>query len=227
MEENKTPQQKYYESNKEKIAAQRKARYEANKELFKEKREENKEYQKKYREENKEKLSDYQKNYYDVNKETLLSNLKNYREKNKEKFKNKQKKYYNKNKEQIILKTKNYITNRLKNDPIYKFRARVRNLISSSINKRGGKKLTKSEIILGCTFDEFRAYIESKFEPWMTWDNYGNPKDGIYELNKTWDFDHIIPITQGMSELEIIKLNHYINIQPLCSYYNRWIKINN
>ena len=58
----------------------------------------------------------------------------------------------------------------------------------------------------------------------MNWDNKGNPKDGILELNKTWDIDHIIPISTAITEEDIIRLNHYTNLQPLCSYYNRNIK---
>lgn len=70
----------------------------------------------------------------------------------------------------------------------------------------------------------FKEYIESKFEIWMTWDNYGNPKDGFYEIEKTWDLDHIIPLRTAVDENEIIKLNHFTNLQPLCSYNNRFIK---
>ena len=58
----------------------------------------------------------------------------------------------------------------------------------------------------------------------MNWENKGNPKDGIFELNKTWDIDHIISLASGTTIDEIIKLNHYINLQPLCSYTNRYIK---
>ena len=58
----------------------------------------------------------------------------------------------------------------------------------------------------------------------MNWDNYGNPKDGILEINKTWDIDHIIPTTTAKTEEELIKLNHFTNLQPLCSYYNRITK---
>ena len=58
----------------------------------------------------------------------------------------------------------------------------------------------------------------------MNWDNYGNPKDGIFEINKTWDIDHIIPTNDATNETELINLNHYTNLRPLCSYTNRWIK---
>ena len=61
----------------------------------------------------------------------------------------------------------------------------------------------------------------------MTWDNYGNPKDGIFELNKTWDIDHIVPINKALTEEDVVRLNHYTNLQPLCSYTNRFIKRDN
>ena len=57
----------------------------------------------------------------------------------------------------------------------------------------------------------------------MNWNNYG-----IYngEFNYGWDLNHIIPISSAKSEEEIIKLNHYTNLQPLCSKTNRDIKRN-
>ncbi len=58
----------------------------------------------------------------------------------------------------------------------------------------------------------------------MTWENKGNPKDGIHEPNKTWDIDHIIPTSTAITEEDVIRLNHYTNLQPLCSFYNRNIK---
>ena len=62
---------------------------------------------------------------------------------------------------------------------------------------------------------------ESKFESWMTWDNYG-----LYngELNYGWDIDHIIPLASTKTEEDIIRLNHHENLQPLCSKVNRYIK---
>ena len=57
----------------------------------------------------------------------------------------------------------------------------------------------------------------------MTWENYGLWNG---ELNYGWDIDHIIPISFGNTEDEILKLNHYSNFQPLCSHKNRYIKRN-
>jgi len=134
------------------------------------------------------------------------------------------KKYREENRE--ILRVKNNINkqNRINKNPLTKLRFRISNNITVSLKRNGGKKLCKTTDILGCPFDYFRNHIESLWESWMSWENYGNPKDGIYELNKTWDLDHIIPSSKATTEEEILELNHYTNFQPLCSYNNRFIK---
>ena len=93
--------------------------------------------------------------------------------------------------------------------------------IRAVLKKNGYSKKSKTIEILGCPFDEFRIHIESLWEAWMSWDNYG-----LYngELNYGWDLDHIIPTSSAITEEEVIKLNHYSNIQPLCSKINRDIK---
>jgi hypothetical protein len=58
----------------------------------------------------------------------------------------------------------------------------------------------------------------------MNWNNYG-----LYESNKLnygWDIDHIVPLDICETEEDVIRLNHYTNLQPLCSYTNRNIKMN-
>lgn len=56
----------------------------------------------------------------------------------------------------------------------------------------------------------------------MNWDNYGKYNG---ELNHGWDIDHIIPISNAKTEEEVYILNHYSNLEPLCSKINRDIKI--
>jgi hypothetical protein len=58
----------------------------------------------------------------------------------------------------------------------------------------------------------------------MNWDNYGlyNGKE-----NCGWEYDHIIPVSSAKCEEDIYKLNHYSNIQPLCSHINRNVKRDN
>ena len=181
-------------------------------------RENNKEIINEWRENNKEKLKEYRKNYYEKNKDII-------REKNNsEKYKLVKKLYYEKNKDKRNEWRRTYQKNRLSNDPLFKLRFNISNSIRLSYTNKGYKKNSKTQEILGCTFEEFKIYLESKFEPWMTYDNYGKYNG---ELNYGWDIDHIIPICSATTEAEVIKLNHYTNLQPLCSKINRDIKKHN
>ena len=110
---------------------------------------------------------------------------------------------------------------RLKNDPLFKLTCSIRGLISISFRNNGYGKKSRTYKILGCTYDEFKLQIESQWEEWMNWDNYGKYNG---EERYGWDFDHIIPISSGKCEEDIIRLNHHTNIQPLCSYVNRYVK---
>ena len=170
----------------------------------------NKDYQKKYREENKIYSKEYNLNYYLKNKIKIVEKIKNWKDNNKELVKA----YYTKyNREYKKIKRKN--------DPLFKLTENLRIINARSFKNKGFKKNSKTERILGNSFKEIKIYLESKFEPWMTWENYG-----LYngKLQYGWDIDHIIPLSSASSLEELIKLNHYTNLQPLCSYTNRYIK---
>lgn len=109
-------------------------------------------------------------------------------------------------------------------DPVYATSENIRGSINLGFRKRGFKKKSRTLDILGCSFEFFMVYIESKFEPWMNWDNRGKFNGNE---NHGWDLDHIIPISSAITEEDVIRLNHYTNFQPLCSYINRVIKKNN
>jgi hypothetical protein len=199
-------------------------------------RENNNEYFVNYRKENKEKIKNIFKEYNKNNKEKLAEYGREYNKNNKEKIAKKRKEYdarestierkkqYRINRLDHIRKTNNdYAKKRKINDPSFKLKCNIKVLICNYI-KKGYRKTSKTADILGCSYEEFKTYIESKFESWMNWDNYGKYNG---ELNYGWDIDHIIPISSGVTEQDIIKLNHYTNLQPLCSKVNRYIKKNN
>ena len=183
-----------------------------------------------YKEVNKDKLKEYFKNrvydpsikkeYYLLNKERIKDNYRKYYENNKESKLEYQKEYQKNNKD----KRNSYLIERRQNDPLFKLITNVRNLIYNSFYYNGYSKNSKTEELLGCSFEELKQHLESKFEPWMNWDNRG-----LYngELNYGWDIDHIIPLSSAKSEEDLIKLNHYLNLQPLCSKINRDIKKDN
>lgn len=157
------------------------------------------------------------KNYYQENKEKIKENRKINHLKNKEIENLKARKYGKQNRKRLNEYRLNYDKLRITSDPLYRFIKNLRNLIKSSISKSGYRKNSKTSSILGCSFDEFKIYLESKFEPWMSWYNHGKYTG---EYNQTWQLDHIMPISSGTNEEEIIKLNHFKNFQPLCSRKN-------
>lgn len=211
--------------------------YERNKEKFKLYYKENKERIKLYYEENKYKISENRKEYYKNNKETFLENQKLYYNNNREEIIKRNKEYYEENKDEV-LKNKaiyynknrekyieysiknqyNYTKKRKDNDPVYRLQYNIKGNLRKNIRGIGYGKNSYLNDVLGCNYAFFKQYIESKFEPWMNWDNYGK-YNGTYNFG--WDIDHIIPISTAKTEEEVIKLNYYTNLRPLCSYINR------
>jgi hypothetical protein len=189
--------------------------------------------EKEYREKNKEKISEYMKDYM---KEYYVENLKGtekekerhekYREKNKDKAKeyrveNKDKskeymkKYREENKEELKRKNNEYKKRKRIEDPIFKFRESMYSMISKILK---GYKNEQTMKIIGCDMDSFILYVESQFEPWMSWENYGK-YNSEYEYG--WDIDHIIELKTANSVDDLLKLNHYKNLRPLDSRINR------
>lgn len=201
--------------------------YKENKERIQQYYYDNKEYKlekvKKYSENNKERKALYNKKYFEENKEKIILYNKNYFQENKKRLDEYSKIYSEENKERIKEYQKNYRRKRLPNDNLFRLGKNIRTLIYHSFKNNGYKKASKTFEIIGCSFEEFRLYLESKFEPWMNWDNHG-----LYngEFNYGWDIDHIIPIISAKNEQDIVKLNHFSNLQPLCSKINRYVKRN-
>jgi hypothetical protein len=211
----------YYTKNKDKKLKYQKEYNIINKDIISEYQ---KEYSKKYyienKDENKDKSVEYSKKYYELNRDKIIQYSKEYYISNKE-HKKEYSKGYN-----IINRDKNRERTKLKmkNDTIFRLSKRMRDLIIKSFRNKGYTKTSKTQEILGCSFDDLKVYIESKFEPWMNWDNKGLYNGNFYY---GWDVDHIIPLSSAKTEEEIILLNHYSNLQPLCSKINRDIKKDN
>ena len=151
----------------------------------------------------------------------VVSYNKEYRSINKTKVNETKKLWYVKTRNDRRAHKAKYYVERRKTDTLFKLKSSISRLIRTSISRFGFKKTSKTYEILGCTYEEFKNHLESKFEPWMSWDN-----KGLYngELNYGWDIDHVKPLSSANSEEDIIKLNHFSNYQPLCSKVNRDIK---
>ena len=211
------------------------------KQLTDEQKEKSRLYSKQYRKINKDKVNEYNKNYNKIHsdKNNESERIKKYYLENPDKKKLSQQKYYLKNKEKLNKQSTKYrknnvdkvkLTNnkrtkiRRKTDPLYKLKCGLRRDLCMLVKRNGYSKKSNTIDVLGCSFEEFKTYIESKFQPWMNWSNYG-----LYngEFNCGWDLDHIKPLSSGKTEEELLKLCHYTNLQPLCSKVNRDVKRDN
>ena len=87
---------------------------------------------------------------------------------------------------------------------------RIRGSVSHRINNaiRGKYASLHTLALLGCDIDTYKQYLELKFHPGMSWDNYGY---------KGWHIDHIIPCDKfDLSNIdEQRKCFNYTNTQPL------------
>lgn len=102
----------------------------------------------------------------------------------------------------------------VKNNPQqYLSMALRRRLREALLRYTPGSKVGSFVGDLGCTLGEFRDYIESKFQPGMTWENRGQ---------NGWHLDHIIPLASfNLSDRsEFVKASHFTNYQPLWAVDN-------
>jgi len=179
---------------------------------------------KKYYEDNIDHIKEVKKEYSNKNKNKIRSYRVEYEKENRSKIISRNKKYYKENKEVIKTKSRIRKNKRLEKDPLFKLKQSVSNSIRRGFRRSKFNKNSKTIEILGCEYSVFREHLESKFEFWMSWDNYGKYNG---EEKFGWDLDHIIPVSSATTEEELIELNHYTNFQPLCSYINRDIKKDN
>lgn len=72
---------------------------------------------------------------------------------------------------------------------------------------------------LGCSIEELRAYLESQFQPGMTWENRG--RVSIQNPN-VWNIDHKIPLDSFdlTDRKQLLQACHYTNLQPLWAMDN-------
>lgn len=172
------------------------ARYrEKNRDLI---RKRQREARKKLKEENPEKLKEKAKKQYEKNKEKIKKYSSEYQKNNKEKVSVRGKRYRDKYKDDVLFNLKKLVRSRLKSFLITK-----------------NKKIDGSSLLLiGCTPEELKIYLENQFTDGMSWENHGSYGEFI------WHIDHIIPLSSAETEEDIYKLAHYTNLQPMWSIDN-------
>lgn len=119
--------------------------------------------------------------------------------------------YYRNNKQRCLANHNAYMTERKKKDTSFRLACSLRARTTHAIKRghKGGSAVRD----LGCTLEEFKSYIESKWQFGMTWENWSQ---------RGWHLDHIIPLCAfDLTDREqYLKAVHYTNIQPLWSRDN-------
>ena len=162
------------------------------------------EYHKAYREENREKRRECKKAHYENNREKYLEYQKARRENNPEKERERHKSYREKNPEKVREQQKAYRKKRLRTDPLFALQLTLRSRTRAAFKNKGFKKGTKTQRMLGCSWEMLKDHIESQFSKGMTWANRGE-----------WHVDHIVPLASGRTVEELEKLAHFSNLRPM------------
>lgn len=153
---------------------------------------------------NKEKLQVYHRERYLNNKEEHLKRCRKYYKENFDVISKQKKIYAAKNRIKSNLQSKR----RREIDVVYRFKGNARTRIGQAIKASGFRKGSKTEQILGCSWEAFKSHIESQFLPGMSWKNWGRGAD-------CWHVDHVIPLCSAKTQEGMDRLCHYSNTQPL------------
>jgi hypothetical protein len=94
---------------------------------------------------------------------------------------------------------------RAKSDPIYRLTLRLRVAVRQGIMRRGYTKRSRTAQLLGADFNTVINHLIK-----TAIDTYG-----YYTDIKDYHIDHIMPCSSATTEEELIKLQHYTNLQLL------------
>lgn len=172
-----------YQRDKEKYRAKRKAQYKADPEAAKIKA-------RKWRE---------------ANPERVAANAAKNRAKNREQRRAYQLEYQKKNRESYNAYQLEYRKRRYKTEPLYALESLCRSRILIAMRKQGFRKTSPTCEMVGCTYEELIAHLESQFAPGMTWENRATE----------WHIDHRTPLSSAKTAEELVALCHFTNLQPL------------
>lgn len=168
-------------------------------------------YQKQFYIDHKDRIEIYRQQYYSNNRDDILEEHKikydNMLSSEKIFFLEKKKEYRDKNKKFLNESKRIYIKTKKINDPSFKIKLYFSSKIHNALNGTN-KDIIFIEQHLPYTIQELKEYLESKFEDWMTWKNWGKYNKNTWKDNDqstwVWNIDHIIP----QSKLKYDSLEH-------------------
>lgn len=153
---------------------------------------------------------DYFKAYNKENSYKYKDTCKRYYEHNKMRLQDKQREYYRNNTKKVKEYNKQYKKNRKANDVIYKKQCNISSKIRQIFNNKGKCEYRSIESITQISCKDLYEHLLKTFE-----NNYGYEYDG-----RNVHIDHIIPLANAKTIDDLIRLNHYTNLQLLTPYDN-------
>lgn len=110
---------------------------------------------------------------------------------------------------------------RYRTDPEFRLRNNLRHAIWEALRSGGGSKGGRSILAhLPYSMADLRAHLESLWEPWMTWENYGC----LEADRRTWQIDHVVPQAKlpfkDFSDPNFLACWALSNLRPLESCLN-------
>lgn len=160
---------------------------------------------------NREKVLAHKKQFYLDNILRIKEYRKNFREKNKERISEWNKNSYYRHKESRNKKMAIYFVNRYNKNINFRLSEILRKRLRMAI--KIGSKAGSAVKDLGCSIEDFKNYLEGKFEEGMNWNNWGI---------KGWHIDHIKPLAHFdlSNRQQFLIACHYTNLQPLWALEN-------
>jgi len=165
-----------------------------------------------------------QKKYREDNKDLVRERNRKYKEKNPDKVSAWAKKHYASHRDEVCAKRsareKKPETRRKRNartaeylasNPVADFKYKTRQMLNKAYSRTGVAKTTKALDILGCDFEFLKYWLELTFV-----ENYAIDIEDDMEIH----LDHIIPLSTAKTEEDVIRLNHYTNLQWLLATDN-------
>jgi hypothetical protein len=97
----------------------------------------------------------------------------------------------------------------------HRIKSNLRGRLNDALKRHSATKGRPISKLLGCTIEQFKSHLESRFTDGMSWDNYGRGMD-------KWHIDHIKPCNTFdlTKEEDQAACFHYTNMQPLWAIDN-------
>lgn len=108
----------------------------------------------------------------------------------------------------------NYTKQKKAQNPAFRIACNLRKRLSFLVRKASATKTKQTLTLLGCPLKSFLLYLESLWQPGMSWENYGE-----------WHIDHVVPcaIFDLTKPDHQERCFHFSNLQPLWAVDN-WRK---